>query len=60
MGFTLVSINVEYHGGIISNPDFMNSVVEITKQHFPKEYAEDGIKPDLMMPVFILEYLPAA
>jgi sodium-coupled monocarboxylate transporter 8/12 len=42
----------------ISNPDFMNAIVEITQQHFPEEYAANGIKADLMMPVFILTYLP--
>lgn len=42
----------------ISNPDFMAAIVDITKQHFPEEYASNGIKADLMMPVFILTYLP--
>jgi len=42
----------------ISNPDFMDSIVAITQQHFPEEYAANGIKADLMMPVFILKYLP--
>jgi SSS family transporter len=42
----------------INTPDFMNAIVEITKQHFPEEYANNGIKADLMMPVFILKYLP--
>ena len=42
----------------ISNPDFMNAVVDITKEHFPQEYESNGLKADLMMPVFILNYLP--
>ena len=46
----------------ISEPDFMNSVMEVTKEHFPVEYNNEGkgngIKADLMMPVFILKYLP--
>ncbi len=42
----------------LSEPDFMNAVVDITKEHFPNEYDKNGIKADLMMPVFILQYLP--
>jgi SSS family transporter len=42
----------------INTPDFMNAIVEITQQHFPEEYANNGIKADLMIPVFILKYLP--
>lgn len=42
----------------VNSPDFMNQIVAITQQHFPAEYAESGIKADLMMPVFILKYLP--
>lgn len=42
----------------INNPDFMAAIVDITKNHFPEEYANNGIKADLMIPVFILKYLP--
>ena len=42
----------------INTPDFMNAIVDITQQHFPEEYANNGIKADLMIPVFILKYLP--
>ena len=46
----------------ISEPDFMNAVLDVTKEHFPTEFDNDGkgngIKADLMMPVFILKYLP--
>lgn len=42
----------------LNTPDFMNAIVDITQQHFPEEYAKNGIKADLMIPVFILKYLP--
>lgn len=42
----------------VNSPDFMNQIAAVTQQHFPAEYAENGIKADLMMPVFILKYLP--
>lgn len=42
----------------LSTPDFMNEVTQATQNHFPEEYAKTGIKPDLMIPVFILKYLP--
>lgn len=43
---------------VLSAPDFMNEVVRVTQTHFPEEYAKAGIKPDLMIPVFIIKYLP--
>jgi SSS family transporter len=42
----------------LKDTEFMASIVEITKNHFPVEYEKNGIKPDLMIPVFILNYLP--
>jgi len=42
----------------ISSPDFMNEIQLLTQNNFPEEYAKNGIKPDLMIPVFILKYLP--
>jgi len=42
----------------ISTPDFMNEIQLITQNNFPEEFAKNGIKPDLMIPVFILKYLP--
>ncbi|WP_111709627.1 sodium:solute symporter family transporter [Lutibacter citreus] len=39
-------------------PDFLNDITEMTKTHYPAQYAIDGIKPDLMIPVFITKYLP--
>jgi len=46
-------------GGLaLSSPEFMGMIQKITQIHFPQEYAKSGVKPDLMMPVFILRYLP--
>ncbi|MFT4667452.1 MAG: SSS family transporter [Polaribacter sp.] len=42
----------------LSTPDFMAEISQVTKTHFPEEFASAGIKPDLMIPVFILKYLP--
>ncbi len=46
-------------GYLVSNiPEFYNSIEEVTKIHYPNEFAKNGIKPDLMIPVFITKYLP--
>ncbi len=46
-------------GGLVTiAPDFLQEITDITKNSFPEEYAKSGIKPDLMLPVFILKYLP--
>lgn len=46
-------------GGLISvAPDFLEDISLITQKYFPEEYASVGIKPDLMVPVFITKYLP--
>ncbi|WP_340155305.1 sodium/solute symporter [uncultured Winogradskyella sp.] len=46
-------------GYLVSNvPDFYESIKETTRIHYPAEYAKSGIKPDLMVPVFIIKYLP--
>ncbi len=42
----------------ISSPEFMNEIKLLTQNNFPEEFAKTGIKPDLMIPVFILKYLP--
>jgi sodium-coupled monocarboxylate transporter 8/12 len=42
----------------LKDTSFMEAIVEVTRVHFPEEYAKTGIKPDLMIPVFILKYLP--
>lgn len=46
-------------GYLVSNiPEFYESIQETTRIHYPGEYAKSGIKPDLMVPVFITKYLP--
>ncbi|WP_298421845.1 sodium/solute symporter [uncultured Kordia sp.] len=46
-------------GGLISiAPDFLQDIASTTQQHFPEEFAKNGMKADLMLPVFILKYLP--
>lgn len=46
-------------GYLVSNiPEFYASIEETTRIHYPGEFAKNGIKPDLMIPVFITEYLP--
>ncbi len=42
----------------LSSSEFMGMIKQITQTNFPEEYAKSGVKPDLMMPVFILNYLP--
>lgn len=43
---------------VASAPDFLAEIQGLTQKHFPQEYASTGIKADLMMPVFIMQYLP--
>lgn len=46
-------------GGLLTlAPDFMHEIAQTTQKHFPIEYAKNGIKADLMVPVFIIKYLP--
>lgn len=46
-------------GYLVTNiPEFYESIKETTRIHYPGEYAKSGIKPDLMVPVFITNYLP--
>lgn len=40
------------------SPDFLNEIISTTQKHYPEQYAINGIKPDLMLPVFIVKYLP--
>lgn len=42
----------------VSAPEFMGEIVEVTQRHFPEEAVGGGIKADLMIPVFITQYLP--
>ena len=39
-------------------PDFLSEITTMTQNYFPEQYKENGIKPDLMLPVFIVKYLP--
>lgn len=43
---------------VMNTPEFLSDIQNLTQKHFPAEYAKSGIKADLMMPVFILNYLP--
>lgn len=46
-------------GGLVSiAPDFLNEISLTTQKYFPEEYAITGMKVDLMLPVFIIKYLP--
>ena len=43
---------------VMNTPEFLSEIQSVTERHFPEEFASSGIKADLMMPVFILKYLP--
>ncbi|MBT8233208.1 MAG: sodium transporter, partial [Bacteroidia bacterium] len=43
---------------VMNTPEFLTDIQNLTAKHFPEEFAKSGIKADLMMPVFILNYLP--
>ncbi|MDP5230293.1 MAG: sodium/solute symporter [Cellulophaga sp.] len=43
---------------VMSAPDFLNDITLMTQKYFPEEYATSGAKADLMMPIFIIKYLP--
>jgi SSS family transporter len=43
---------------VVAAPDFLEEIAAVTQKAFPEEYAKSGIKPDLMIPVFIIKYLP--
>ena len=46
-------------GGLITlAPDFLEEIAITTQKYFPDEYAAHGVKADLMVPVFIMKYLP--
>lgn len=46
-------------GGLITlAPDFLEEIAITTQKYFPDEYATHGVKADLMVPVFIMKYLP--
>ena len=46
-------------GGLVTlAPDFLTEIADTTQKHFPDQFAKNGIKADLMVPVFIMKYLP--
>ncbi|SHI40271.1 sodium:solute symporter family transporter [Algibacter luteus] len=46
-------------GGLVTlAPDFLQDIADTTQKYFPEEFAKNGIKADLMIPVFIMKYLP--
>lgn len=46
-------------GGLVTlAPDFLQEISDTTQKYFPEEFAVNGIKADLMIPVFIIKYLP--
>ncbi len=46
-------------GGLITiAPYFLNEIAQATQKYFPEEFATNGIKADLMVPIFIVKYLP--
>ncbi|SDR65768.1 transporter, SSS family [Polaribacter sp. KT25b] len=46
-------------GGLIAQaPDFLEEIAMTTQKYFPEEFATHGVKADLMIPVFIMKYLP--
>ncbi|WP_343328978.1 sodium:solute symporter family transporter [Polaribacter staleyi] len=46
-------------GGLITQaPGFLEEIAMTTQKYFPEEYASHGVKADLMIPVFIMKYLP--
>lgn len=46
-------------GGLVSIvPEFSTEIAAMTQTHYPEFYAASGVKPDLMIPVFIIKYLP--
>jgi SSS family transporter len=46
-------------GGLITQaPGFLEEISMTTQKYFPEEFATHGVKADLMIPVFIMKYLP--
>jgi SSS family transporter len=46
-------------GGLITKaPGFLEEISMTTQKYFPEEFATHGVKADLMIPVFIMKYLP--
>lgn len=46
-------------GGLVTViPEFYQEIAATTQTHYPEFFASNGVKPDLMIPVFIIKYLP--
>lgn len=43
---------------VLIAPDFLADIGSVTQRYFPEEYARNGMKADLMIPIFITKYLP--
>jgi len=45
-------------GFLMVTPDFMDAINATTQKYFPEEFATYGAKADLMLPVYIIKYMP--
>lgn len=45
-------------GFLMVSPDFMTAISATTQKYFPAEFAAYGAKTDLMLPVYIIKYMP--
>ena len=45
-------------GFLMVTPDFMDAISATTQKYFPEEFAAYGAKADLMLPVYIIKYMP--
>ena len=43
---------------VVMAPDFLQDIGVMTQKYFPEEYTKNGVKADLMIPIFIVKYLP--
>ncbi|AMC10052.1 sodium transporter [Lutibacter profundi] len=43
---------------VLLTPDFLTEITDMTRLHYPEQFLTNGIKADLMIPVFITKYLP--
>lgn len=43
---------------VLLTPDFLAEITDMTRLHYPEQFLTNGIKADLMIPVFITKYLP--
>ena len=57
-GIGVLYHGVDHWGFGGESPDFMAEIASVTPKHFPQEAINGGVKADLMIPVFIVKYLP--